>query len=58
MAAYLDFSGLTHFVNKCKELFATTETVTSFKNDTDLYVINVDYTQIEFDKTQSYKELL
>ena len=58
MASFLDLTGLTQFYNKCKEVFATTETVENFKAETDLYVTEVDYTPVEFNTKQSYTELL
>lgn len=55
---YLNLDGLKYFYEKCKSVFATSQSVTDFKNKTDMYVIDVDYTPIAFDTTQSYTELL
>lgn len=55
---YLNLEGLAYFFNKCKALFATSQSVADFKADTDMYVTDVDYSEIAFDTKEFYTELL
>ena len=48
---FLDLNGLNIFLQELKDLFATKSAVTKVEDDTDLYVTDVDYSQLEFDKT-------
>ena len=48
---FLDFHGLSTFFAQLKNLFATKSDVTQVQDDTNLYITEVDYSQLEFDKT-------
>jgi hypothetical protein len=50
MKQFLDLTGLTAFFTQLKELFATKEAVNTVEQDTNMYVTDVDYAQVEFDK--------
>ena len=49
---FLNINGLTTFLNKLIEIFATEAEVQQVENDTDTYVLNIDYSQIQFDTSQ------
>lgn len=54
MATYkfLSDTGLSHFFNKLKDLFATKTAVADVESDTNTYILNVDYSTLEFDTTE------
>lgn len=54
---YLDAIGLNTFINKCREVFADKQEIQQFKDDTE-YVVNLDYTDIEFDTKESYTNFI
>jgi hypothetical protein len=43
---------LKEFLMACKALFASQTEVSQNDTDIDTYVLNIDYTQIEFDTTE------
>lgn len=49
--SFLDFHGLTTFFNALKNLFATKEAVQQVEDDTNEFITEVDYSELEFDKT-------
>ena len=57
---FLDKHGLETLLVRLKNrllvLFASKADVEQFENDTNLYVTEVDYSQLEFDKTEIIKE--
>lgn len=62
---FLDQIGLEFLLNKLKEKLATKTAVQeakdaaqTVKDDTDMYVTEVDYSQIQFDTTESYEKVL
>ncbi len=46
---YISDNGLSYFLSKLKETFGTKEAVDASKEILDIYVLNIDYTQLEFD---------
>lgn len=50
--AFLDLTGLNTFLNQLKELFATQASVDNVEQDTNTYVLNVDYAALEFDTSE------
>lgn len=52
MTKFLDITGLTTFLSQLKEKFATISEVSQVEEDTETYVLNVDYSQIEFDTSE------
>lgn len=56
MKNFLNLNGLATFLNKLRETFATEVEVQQVENDTDTYVLNVDYSQLQFDTTEIIKE--
>lgn len=40
---FLNLNGLTTLLSKLKEIFATEAEVAQVENDTDTYVLNIDY---------------
>ena len=46
---YLDKNGLKTFLNQLKETFGLKSTIDIARNALDTYVLNIDYTQLEFD---------
>jgi flavoprotein len=55
---FLNYAGLSTLLNKLKEKLATKAAVQAVKNDTDMYVTDVDYSQIQFDTSESYETIL
>lgn len=56
MPDFLDILGLRTFLNQLKSLFATKESVMSVKQDTDTYILNIDYENtLAFDTTEIIK---
>lgn len=58
MKEFLDIIGLSTFLDQLKLLFATKTAVETIETDTNLYVIDVDYSQISFPTSESYEEVL
>lgn len=52
MTKFLDFAGLATFLDQLKERLATTAEVTQVEDDTNTYVTNIDYSELEFDKKE------
>ena len=55
MNKFLNINGLKTFLNKLIEVFASEEEVSQVENDTENYVLNVDYSQLQFDTTEIIK---
>lgn len=49
---FLDITGLTTFLSKLKNLFADQDTFVNYQDQTSMYMTNVDYSLLEFDKTE------
>lgn len=49
---FLDLTGLNTFLNQLRELFATKATVDDIENDTNTYILSVDYSILEFDTSE------
>ena len=49
---FLDSAGLSSFVAQLKELFATKTSVAEVKTSTDPYILDIDYTKLEFNTNQ------
>ena len=45
---FLDHLGLTTFLNQLKNLFATKKNVAEVKEKTDPYILDINYTALEF----------
>lgn len=45
---FLDLPGLSSFLNKLKTIFATPDAVKKVEDDTNKYVLDVDYSEISF----------
>ena len=43
---------LSEFLTECKKLFATQTEVSENTNDIDTHLLNVDYSQVEFDTSE------
>lgn len=55
--AHLDFHGLTTFFTELKKVFATKDAVTEVKENTDLYILDIDYENtLAFDTTEIITE--
>lgn len=48
----VDLAGLTTFVGQLKEVFATKEYMSDVEQNTNTYILNVDYTDLEFDTSE------
>lgn len=46
---FLDLTGLSTFLTQLKELFATKGALLEVKERTDPYILDIDYTVLEFD---------
>ena len=55
MNKFLNFQGLAVLLRELIERFATEEEVSQVENDTENYVLNVDYSQLQFDTTEIIK---
>lgn len=62
---YLDYTGLTTLCQALYGILATksavqgvNDAVDTLKSDTDMYVTEIDYSQIQFSTTESYKDVL
>jgi hypothetical protein len=55
---FLDDTGLEALLYKIKAKLAFKNDVKVVKDDTDKYVTEVDYSQIQFSLTESYEEVL
>ena len=49
---FLDLTGLTTFLNQLKGLFATQNVTTGVEADMDIYLLNIDYSILEFDTSE------
>lgn len=49
---FLDLTGLATFLAQLKNLFATQEDVAEVESDTNTYILNVDYSELEFDTSE------
>ncbi len=49
---FLDKIGLSTLLTCLKELFATQEAVADVNSDTNTYLLNVDYSALEFDTSE------
>lgn len=49
---FLDLTGLNTFLNQLKGLFATKDAVSDVEIDTNTYILNVDYSILEFDTSE------
>lgn len=49
---FLDLTGLTTFLSQLKELFATKQAVADVESDTNTYILNIDYSALEFDTSE------
>ena len=52
---YLDFKGLKTFVNQVKTIFATKKDADTLTATSDPYILNVDYSALEFDTSTIIK---
>lgn len=52
MAKFLNINGLTTLLNQLKEKFATQIEVSQIEEDTDTYVLNIDYSLLWFDTSE------
>lgn len=55
---FLNYKGLECLLDKLKEKLATKAAVQAVKDDTDMYVTEVDYSQIQFETSESYEKVL
>jgi hypothetical protein len=53
---FLDITGLQHFVGLLYNKFANKDTLNSYNAEIDPYMLDVDYSQIQFDKTEKPDE--
>lgn len=49
---FLDKDGLVTFVTQLKDLFATKASVAEVKESTDPYILDIDYTVLQFNTNQ------
>ena len=49
---FLDLTGVSTFLTYLKNIFATKAAVQEVKTNTDIYVTEVDYSQIAFDTSE------
>ena len=50
MNTFLDFHGLSTFFDQLKNLFATKSSVNEVKVNTDPFILDIDYSELEFNK--------
>ena len=48
---FLDFNGLITLANQLEHKYTTNADLADMAEDTSAYIIDVDYSQLEFDKT-------
>lgn len=53
---FLDITGLQHFVGLLYNKFVNKDTLNSYNTEIDPYMLDVDYSQIQFDKTEKPDE--
>jgi hypothetical protein len=53
---FLDITGLQHFVGLLYNKVAKKDTLNSYNAEIDPYMLDVDYSQIQFDKTEKPDE--
>lgn len=49
---FLDSIGIKTLLNKLKTIFATKKSVNTLKEETDIYVTDVDYTEVAFETSE------
>ena len=52
---FLDITGLQKFVDNLKNIFATKNTILQYESETDWYILDIDYSQLTFDKNEIVK---
>lgn len=53
---FLTLQRLSEFLNECKALFASQTEVLKNDADIDTYVLNIDYSELEFDTSEIIKD--
>jgi hypothetical protein len=53
---FLNITGLSTLITQLKGLFATKTAVESVEQDTNMYIVDIDYSQLEFDKDEIITE--
>ena len=49
---FLDFNGLTTLFNRIKQIFANIAEIKQVEDDTNMYVLNIDYSLLSFDTSE------
>lgn len=52
---FLDITGLQTFVENLRNVFATKDTMSQYKAETDWYLLDIDYSLLEFNKNEIVK---
>lgn len=52
---FLDIIGAQKFIERMYGVFASNDLINQYENETDWYILDIDYSQLEFDKTEIIK---
>lgn len=52
---FLDIIGAQKFIERMYGVFASNDLINQYGNETDWYILDIDYSQLEFDKTEIIK---